>query len=120
MCANCGRFIDPKEPGNPCPVCGSLNRKILVEDSVHVLEMLKSKGKSEDGFVFFVRKLGEKLSKYGRLAHEFFEIDRRDPETTTKTHVVEEQADDGSWKLEHDEHIKNPAKRRPKHKAEGS
>jgi len=120
ICSKCGRFIDPKEAGSPCPECGSGDRYVSIEDKINVLEMLKSKGKSRDGFILFERKQGEKLSNHGHKARELLEFDHRDPEKTTKTHIVEEQTDDGSWEVSHEEYEEFPAKRRPKHEAEES
>ena len=112
-CTKCGRSIEPKEASNPCSECGSMDRNIMVEDTIHVFEMLGLKAK-QDGFTLFQRKQGEKLSRHERKAREFLEIDRRDPEKTTKIHIVEEQMDDGTWELKHDESKVSPAKHRPK------
>lgn len=114
QCAKCGQSIEPEEASNPCPKCGSLDRDVFIKEEFKMLEILKIRAKSSDGFKLFERKHGEKLSKHGRVAREFLEFDHRDPTTTTKTHIVEERADDSSWKLEHDEHIIYPFKHRPK------
>lgn len=116
-CAKCGRPIASQEASDPCPECGSVDRQILVEDSGRGLEMLKLKAKAGDRTGLFQRKQGDKLSTHGRKAREVLEFDHRNPEMTTKTHIVEEQMDDGSWKVVHDEHKQFPAKRRPTHKA---
>ena len=117
-CAKCGRSIDPEEASDPCPGCGSVDRQILVEDSFHVLEMLKLKAKANDGTRLFERKQGDKLSAHGHKARELLDFDHLNPEKTTKTHIVEEQTDNGSWEVVHDEHEEFPPKHRPKHKAD--
>jgi len=117
-CAKCGQSIDPEEASKPCPECGSVDRQILVEDSGHGLEMLKLKAKASDGARQFERKQGDKLSADGRKARERLEFDHRNRDKTTKTHIVEEQTDGGSWEVVHNEHEEFPAKRRPKHKAD--
>jgi len=117
-CAKCGRSIDPEEASDPCPECGSIDRQILVQDPGHVFEMLKLKATASDGTKLFERKQGDKLSAHGRKARELLEIDHRASEKTTKTHIVEEQADDGSWEVVHEEHEEFPAKHRPRHKAD--
>ncbi len=117
-CAKCGWPIDPKKASEPCPECGSVDRQILAEDSGCGLEMFKLKTKDNDGTRQFERKQGDKLSAYGHKARECLEFDHRDPEKTTKTHVIEEQTDNGIWKVVHNEHEEFPAKRRPKHKAD--
>jgi hypothetical protein len=116
-CAKCGRYIDAEEASKPCPECGSGDRQILVDDAGHGLEMLKLKAKASDGTRLFEIKQGDKLSAHGRKARESLKIDHRDTEKTTKMHIVEEQRDDGIWKVVHNEHEEFPAKRRPKQKA---
>ena len=116
-CAKCGRSIDPEEASDPCPECGSIDRQILVQDPGHVSEMLKLKARASDGARLFERKQGDKLSAHGRKSRERLEFDHRDPEKTTKTHIVEEQMDGGSWEVVHNEHEEFPAKRRLKHRA---
>lgn len=115
-CANCGQPIKPEEASKPCPNCGSVNRHILGKDSGQGLEMIKLKAKANDGTKLFERKQGDKLSANGCKARELLEIDHRHPEKTTKTHKVEEQTNNGSWKRVHDEHKTFPAKHRSKHK----
>jgi len=78
--------------------------------------MIKQKAKANDGTKLFERKQGDKLSANGCKAHELLEYDHRHPEKTTKTHIVEEQTNNGSWTMVHDEHEKFPAKHRSKHK----
>lgn len=112
-CAKCGCFINPEQASNPCPGCGSDDRKIIVRNSGHLLEIIKLKAKGKNGFKLFERKGGEKLSKDAQKARESLEIDHPDPEKTTKIHIVEEQAPDGSWELKHDERDISPAKHRP-------
>lgn len=118
-CAKCGRYIDPEKASKPCPECESVVRQILAEDAgaVHALEMLKLKARASDRTILFEIKLGDKLSAHGRKARELLKIDRRDAEKTTKMHIVEEQRDDGIWKVVHNEHEELPAKCRPKQKA---
>lgn len=117
-CANCGQSIKPEEASKPCSNCGSVNRHILVEDSGHGYEMIKLKAKANDGTTLFEGKQGDKLSAGGRRARERLEFDHRDPEKSTKTHIVEEQTNKGSWEVVHSEHEEFPAKRRSKHKAD--
>ncbi len=116
-CIKCGRYIDPEEASKPCSECGSGDRQILVEDAGHGHEMLKLKAKASDGTRLFEIKQGDKLSANGHKARESLKIDHRDTDKTTKTHIVEEQTDDGIWKIVHNEHEEFPAKRRPKQKA---
>jgi hypothetical protein len=54
-----------------------------------------------------------KLSAFGKLARESLRLDRSEPDKTVKAHRVEEQREDGSWEVVHDERIEYPAKRRP-------
>lgn len=117
-CAKCGWPIDPKKASEPCPECGSVDRQIVDEDSGCGLEMLKLKAKDNDGARQFERKQGDKLSAHGHKAHECLEFDHRDPDKTTKTHIVEERTDNGIWKVVHNEHQEFPAKHRPRHKAD--
>jgi predicted RNA-binding Zn-ribbon protein involved in translation (DUF1610 family) len=112
-CAKCGFPIDPKRASDPCPKCGSIDRNIMTQDIGEGFEMTKVKAKAEDGFRLFERKQGEKLSRQGNKAREFLEYDHRHPEKTKKTHTVEEQMDDGSWRVVENEYEIYGAKRRP-------
>jgi hypothetical protein len=58
-------------------------------------------------------KRHRKTSAHGIPAFETLTIDRTDPNVTVKTHHVEEQQDDATWKIVHDERKTSPAKRRP-------
>lgn len=54
-----------------------------------------------------------KRSWHGILARETLIVDRSDPHSTLKTHHVEEQQPDGTWKIVHNEKEEFEAKRRP-------
>ena len=113
-CAKCGYPIDPAQATGPCAACGSMDRSIILEDTVNLFEMIALKARDEHGVRLIERKQGEKLSRQRHKAREFLEFDHRNPETTTKTHTIEEQIEDGSWESEHNEKNTFPAKRRPK------
>jgi hypothetical protein len=115
-CTKCGYdYGDGEQP--PCPTCGSTERtfpKYLTGQvgTMGSLGGVKRRPGYPRGWVIkFVERT--KLSGLGKLARESLRIDRSDPNKTVKTHRVEEQQDDGSWQLEHDERKEYPAKRRP-------
>ncbi len=114
QCAKCGITIDPKEAANPCSKCGSIDRFVPIDDGVKVLDMKKVVAKTKQGFKLFERKYGEKVSNYGHIAREFLDVNRQDPDRTTKTHIVEEEDDQGDWEIKHSEYKEFPSKRRPK------
>jgi predicted nucleic acid-binding Zn-ribbon protein len=98
-CLRCGEPLEPEMA--KCPKCGSGDRLVTVEDSIHALDMVGVKQKAE-GYRRFKRysRSVEKVSKHGKIARETLIIDK---ETKRKYHLVEEQNEQGEWIVVHKE-----------------
>ena len=116
-CANCGKPILTSEKGweqKPCPACGSLRKlvEICAEERMEIHDGVRVRA-YRNGFMLMEQKVRTKRSKRGVLAQETLVIDRSHPEKTVKVHQVKERAEDGRWRIVHDECVEFPAKRRP-------
>lgn len=114
-CLKCGHVFPEDGHKRPCPECGSTDRSMRARDNLCINEKLQGKQLREGypGKVIKEFKKCGKTSKGGRPAKEELVIDRSDPQKTIKIHRVEEQGDDGSWKIVHKHDDEYSAKRRP-------
>jgi hypothetical protein len=100
-----------------CPKCGSGDRLIIVEDTIHVHEMIGVKEKVK-GYHKFQRssRSGEKVGKNGKIARETRTIDKK---TGRYYHRIEVQNEKGEWVTTHeeDEPLEEHRQNRPKKKS---
>jgi len=116
-CMGCGYEFGDFSDCEPCPLCGGVRRR------VSVIKMMRERIELSEGSVFeakrpgwkrFLRKVVDraKRSRQGKKAREILDIDRTNPQKTTKYHHVEELTD-GEWVTVHDHREEFDAKRRP-------
>jgi hypothetical protein len=111
-CLKCGEPLEPQM--DKCPKCGSGDRLVIVQDSIHAHEMVGIKEKAE-GYRKFKRlsRSGEKVSKHGKIARETLTIDK---EAKRIYHLVKEQNEKGEWVIVHKEN--EPFEKHNKRKTE--
>ena len=114
-CSECGSTFVGTEPRAACCKCGSTRRTFQGQvNLVATAELsfgLRQKQPGTPGWlVTIIDRV--KTSLHGRRAKEVLMLDRSTPDKTVKSHRVQEQQDDGSWKTVHEHREEFPAKRR--------
>ena len=115
-CTECGFVFGQNHKGIDCPCCGSERKHahIIQRECLELSESNRMRAKSS-GMSGYVRdiKNKEKISNSGNKAEEIIDIDRTNPEKTTKYHRVKEEKD-GVWQTVHEHTEEYQAKRRKK------
>jgi DNA-directed RNA polymerase subunit RPC12/RpoP len=101
-CGDCKKELTAEDQGKPCPACGSIKRHIelFVYERSKGRVSLKVRAKNKARKTTRITYVRNKLSKKGNEAKEELIIDKV---RKRKTHHVQEQDRDGTWKTVHNE-----------------